>query len=314
MGLLMQLGLLVLGFVLLVKGADFFVDGSSSVAKRLRVPSMIIGLTIVAMGTSLPECSVSVSASVAGKNDLAIANAVGSNLFNLMAACGMCALICPLTIQKSTLKREYPLSLGVTVLLLVSGLLGMVVGRIDGILMLAVFAVFLYGMILSARKSRTDQTSEGEEYRMLPVWKCVLFIIGGAAAIICGGDLVVDSASEIASAFGLSDNLIGLTIVAFGTSLPELVTSVVAAKKKEVDMALGNVIGSNIFNILMVLGLAAAISPIAFTQENAVDIAILIGFSLLTWIFCLTSGKLQRWEGGVMMTLYSGYVVYACVR
>lgn len=314
MALLLQLVLLIAGFVLLVKGADFFVDGSSSVAKRLKVPSLIIGLTIVAMGTSLPECAVSVSAAIAGKNDLAIANAIGSNTFNLMVVCGVCALFCPLTVQRSVMLREYPVSFGTSIVLLVSGLTGMLIGRIEGIIMLAIFAAFLFWMVISARKAQNDQAVETDTYKILPVWKCILFIIGGAAAIIFGGDLVVDSASEIASGFGLSDNLIGLTIVAFGTSLPELVTSVVAAKKKEVDMALGNVIGSNIFNVLMVLGLASAISPIAFTTENAIDLIIMTGFSILTWIFCWTTKLLTRLEGGIMLACYAGYMVYICLR
>lgn len=315
MDLLLQFGLLLLGFVLLVKGADFFVDGSSSVAKRLKVPSLIIGLTIVAMGTSLPECSVSVSASLANKNDLAIANALGSNLFNLMVVCGACSLFCPLVVQKSTLLKEYPISVGAAVLLLIFGLAGMTAGRVDGVILLAVFVAFLFYMVASARKARHAQNGEEEDtYKILPIWKCILFILGGAAAIILGGNLVVDSASEIASKFGMSDNLIGLTVVAFGTSLPELVTSLVAAKKKEVDMALGNVIGSNIFNILMVLGIAATISPMAYTMENAIDTTILIVFSILTWLFCFKKQRLAAWQGGIMLALYAGYVVYACLR
>ncbi len=313
MNILLQVVLLVVGFVLLVKGADFFVDGSSSVAKRLKVPSMIIGLTIVAMGTSLPECSVSVSASLAGKNALAVANAVGSNLFNLMVVCGACALFCPLVVQKSTLLKEYPLSVGVAALLLLFGWTGMRVGHLEGIILVALFALFILWMVRSALKARNASANE-ETHKILPVWQCILCIVGGAAGIIIGGKLVVASASEIAAAFGLSDNLIGLTIVACGTSLPELVTSVVAARKKEVDMALGNVIGSNIFNILMVLGIAAAISPITFIMENAIDIAVLLGCSLLVWVFCWTSKRLTRWEGGIMVALYAAYVVYICMR
>ena len=314
MSLLIQVCLLLLGFVLLVKGADFFVDGSSSVAKRLKVPSLIIGLTIVAMGTSLPECSVSVSASLAGKNDLAIANAVGSNIFNLMVVCGMCAVFCPLTVQRSMLLREYPLSVGVAALLLLFGISGMSVARPEGMILVVIFVAFLLWMVLSAKKARNASTADTGEYKILPVWKCILYIVGGAAAIVYGGNTVVDSASEIASSFGLSDNLIGLTIVAFGTSLPELVTSVVAAKKKEVDMALGNVVGSNIFNILMVLGIAASISPMTFIMENAVDLIVLLAFSVLVWGYCWISKRLTRWQGGTMLALYAGYVVYICMR
>ena len=243
---------LIAGFILLIKGADFFVEGSSSVAKRLRVPSLIIGMTIVAMGTSFPECSVSVNASIAGSNGLAISNAVGSNIFNLMVVCGFCTLFCPLAVDKGTLKKEFPFSIIVALMLLAFGSAGMVLGRIDGIILALVFAIFLYWMVISAKKARTggNQTG-GDDYEIMPVWKCIFYILGGIIAIIIGGDVVVDSASKIAAQFGMSDNLIGLTVVAFGTSLPELVTSVVAAKKNEVDMALGNVIGSNIFNILV---------------------------------------------------------------
>lgn len=316
MNLLLQFVLLILGFVLLVKGADFFVDGASSVARMFRIPSMIIGLTIVAMGTSLPETSVSVSAALAGKNELAIANAVGSNTFNLMVVCGLCAVLCPLTIQKSTLKHEYPISLAAAAMLLIFGLMGMLVGRIDGIILLVCFAAFLLWMVMSALKARKDSSDAApeENARILPIWQCILYIIGGAAAIIFGGNFVVDSASAIALRFGMSENLVGLTIVAFGTSLPELVTSAVASKKGEVDMAFGNALGSNVFNILMVLGLSAAISPMSFTIENAIDLAVLIGFSLLVWLFCHTKLKLERWEGGVMLALYAGYVVYICLR
>lgn len=319
MDLLLQLFLLIVGFVLLVKGADFFVDGSSSVARMLKVPSLIIGLTIVAMGTSLPETSVSVSAALAQKNELAISNAVGSNTFNLMIVCGVCALFCPLTVQKSTLLKEYPMSVGAAVLLLIFGMTGMLVGRPEGAVMLVCFAAFIVWMVLSALKARktsadADTSEDTEQKKILPIWACILCILGGAAAIIFGGNLVVDSASKIAAAFGMSDTLIGLTIVAFGTSLPELVTSVVAAKKKEVDMALGNVIGSNLFNILMVLGISGTISPMSFTAENAVDLAVLIGFSVLVWAFCWAKKRLVRWQGGVMVALYAAYVVYICLR
>jgi len=308
----MEYVLLVVGFVLLIKGADFFVEGSSSVAKMLRVPSMIIGMTIVAMGTSLPECSVSVSASLAGKNGLAISNAIGSNIFNLMVVCGFCALFCPLAVQASTLKKEFPFSVGIALLLLAFGNTGMIVGHLEGVSLLILFAAFIFWMVQSALKARKENANTGEEYEILPVWKCILFIVCGIIAIVIGGNLVVDSASQIASNFGMSDNLIGLTIVACGTSLPELVTSVVAAKKNEVDMALGNVIGSNIFNILFVLGIATAISPIDFVQENMVDILVLVVMSLLVWAFAWSKKKIVRWEGVVMLlgyALYLGYII-----
>ena len=304
--------LLVIGFVLLIKGADFFVEGSSSVAKMLKVPSIIIGLTIVAMGTSLPECAVSLTASMTNNNALAVSNAVGSNIFNLMVVCGVCALFNPLVVSKDTLKKEFPFSIVCAILLLVGGYIGMEIGRVDGLILLAVFVCFLIWMIKSALKARAN--AGDEEYEVLPVWKCILFIIGGIIAIKFGGDFVVDGASTIAAKMGLSQNLIGLTIVACGTSLPELVTSVVAARKNELDMALGNVIGSNIFNILFVLGIAAAISPVAFIMENVIDIVILIVMSVIVWIFGWTKQKLTKTEGIIMLIMYAAYLVYICIR
>lgn len=306
---------LVAGFILLIKGADFFVEGSSSVAKRLRIPSLIIGMTIVALGTSLPECAVSVTASLAQQNELAIANVVGSNIFNLMVVCGVCCLFCPLAVKKSTLLKEFPFSVAIALLLMGFGITSMIVGHLEGVVLLIVFGGFILWMIFSALKARKQgEAVEEEEYEILPVWKCLLFILGGMAAIKFGGDFVVDSASEIAERFGMSANLVGLTIVAFGTSLPELVTSIVAAKKKEVDMALGNVIGSNIFNILFVLGIAAAISPVAFTMENIIDIVILALMSVLVWIFAWSKNRLVLWEGVVMLLCYAGYFGYICMR
>lgn len=326
--------ILIIGFVLLIKGADFFVEGSSAVAKRLRIPSMIIGMTIVAMGTSLPECAVSVTASLTGNNSLAISNAVGSNIFNLLVVCGVCSLFIPLAVQKSTLQKEFPLSIFCAGLLLLLGYLGMTLGRIDGIIFLIIFAGYLLWMIRSAKRARHNITSadsssaqkvrsslsekEIEEVashiNLLPLWKCLIFILGGMIAIKYGGDFVVDGASSIASSLGLSQTLIGLTIIAMGTSLPELVTSIVASRKDEVDMALGNVIGSNIFNILFVLGVAAAISPVGFALENIIDIAFLIIISAITLVFAWTSKEINRKEGIIMLVSYAAYMVYICMR
>lgn len=322
--MLLALLLLIIGFVLLIKGADFFVDGSSSVAKRLKVPSMIIGLTIVAMGTSLPECAVSVTASLNNNNALAVSNVIGSNIFNLMVVCGVCALFTPLAVSKDTLKKEFPFSIICAILLAALGAVGMTLGRIDGIVFLVIFAVYLCLMIVSAKNARNEALNKeleeevdeevDEEIKILPVWQCIVYIIGGAVAIKFGGDFVVDGASTIATGFGISQNLIGLTIVALGTSLPELVTSIVAAKKNEVDMALGNVIGSNIFNILLVLGVAGAISPVAFVTENLIDIAILVVMSVVVWIFAWSKKKLVNWHGAVMLVSYVAYLVYICIR
>ena len=270
----MEIGILIIGFVLLIKGADFFVDGSSSVAKRLKVPSMIIGLTIVAMGTSLPECAVSVAASMSNNNALAVSNVVGSNLFNLMVVCGVCTIF------------------------------------------IVLFAAYLGWMIYSALQARNKALSEDndEEIKLLPVWQCIVYIVGGAAAIKFGGDFVVEGATAIATMLGLSQNLIGLTIVALGTSLPELVTSIVAARKNEIDMALGNVIGSNIFNILLVLGIAGVISPVAIIAENLIDTFILFVVSTLVWIFAWKKKELVKWQGIVMLAIYTAYLVYICMR
>lgn len=305
---------LVAGFILLIKGADFFVEGSSSIAKKLRVPPLIIGMTIVAMGTSFPECSVSITASIAGSNGLAISNAIGSNIFNLMVVCGICALFCPLSVDTGTLKKEFPFSIVVAIILLLLGSAGMVLGHVDGIIMSAIFAGFLYWMVMSAKKARSLDQAGKEDYGIMPVWKCILFIIFGIVAVITGGDVVVDSATKIAHQFKMSDNLIGLTVVAFGTSLPELVTSVVAAKKNEVDMALGNVIGSNIFNILLVLGVAAAISPVTFIMENIIDIAVLVVMSFIVWAFTWSGRRIVRGEGAAMLLMYAGYMGYICLR
>ena len=310
--ILIALLLLVAGFVLLIKGADFFVDGSSSVAKRLRVPSMIIGLTIVAMGTSLPECAVSVTASLSNNNALAVSNVVGSNIFNLMVVCGVCTLFVPLAVSVDTLKKEFPFSIICAVLLVIFGKLGMILGRADGIIFLVLFAAYLGWMIKSALSKEAEEADE--QIKILPVWQCIIYIIGGAVAIKFGGDFVVDGASTIASSLGLSQNLIGLTIVALGTSLPELVTSIVAAKKDEVDMALGNVIGSNIFNILLVLGVAGAISPVIFISENIIDIIILIIMSVVVWVFAWSKKKLVRCHGAAMLVSYAIYLVYICMR
>ena len=311
MNIFTALLLLVLGFVLLIKGADYFVDGASSVAKKFRIPSIIIGFTIVAMGTSLPECAVSVTASLANNNALAISNVVGSNIFNLMIVCGASAIFAPLAIQKSTLLKEFPFSIFCALLLLVLGYTSFNLGRMEGIVLLVLFLVYLLWMIFSALKNRQEID---EDVNILPTWKCLLFIIGGAIAIKYGGDFVVDGASFIATKLGFSQNLIGLTIVALGTSLPELVTSIVAARKNEVDMALGNAIGSNIFNILLVLGIAGAISPVAFIMENVIDIILLTIMSAYVWILAWTKNHINKTEGISMILIYVIYLVYICIR
>ena len=308
--------LLVIGFVFLVKGADFFVEGSSSVAKRFNVPSLIIGLTIVAMGTSLPETAVSVTASLVDNNALAVSNAVGSNIFNLMVVIGFCAVMTPVAVDKQTLKRDFPFSVLCAVLLLALGFIGMELGHVDGAILLVLFAVYIIVLVRIALKHKNSGAAVEEEgeIKLLSMPRSLIYIVLGGASIAVGGDMVVDSASRIAIDFGMSQPLVGLTIVSIGTSLPELVTSIVAARKNEVDMALGNAIGSNIFNFLMVLGIASAISPIAFITENIIDIIILIVFSIVVWIMAWTKTKLNKGEGLIMLALYIAYAVYICVR
>lgn len=318
--------LLLAGFAFLVKGADLFVEGSSSIARKLKVPTIIIGLTIVAMGTSLPETAVSVTASMVQNNELAVSNVVGSNIFNLMFVIGVCSILTPIMVQNVTLIRDIPLSFGCALLLLVLGILGigdktgMTLGHIDGIVFLIIFAVYIFTMVQSAMKARAAgqkveiEGVEACETKELSYAKSILFLIVGAGAIAFGGDLTVDTASRIAIELGMSQTLVGLTIVSIGTSLPELVTSVVAARKNEVDMAVGNAVGSNIFNILMVLGISSAISPVALIRENIIDIVLLMVFSVMVWIFAGTKKKIERKEGIIMVVVYLVYCAYIIAR
>ena len=306
--------LLVVGFIGLIKGADFFVEGASNVAKRFKVPSLIIGLTIVAMGTSLPETAVSISASIAGSNSLAISNVSGSNLFNLLVVVGLCCIMQKVEVDMDTIKRDIPYSILAAVLLVVFGMAGgMTLGRLDGVILLAFFGFFLFLMIKSALKAAANSEGEEEEITQSLVVS-IVSIVGGAAAIAIGGDWVVDSASTLAMAFGMTETMVGLTIVAVGTSLPELVTSIVAARKGEVDMALGNAIGSNIFNILMVLGVAAVISPIGFVMSNAVDIIAVVIATLVCWIVAAKNKSLGKAMGAIMVVSYFAYMVYVVMR
>lgn len=319
--------LLAVGFAFLVKGADFFVEGSSSIAKKLKVPPIIIGLTIVAMGTSLPETAVSVTASLVQNNELAVSNVVGSNIFNLMFVIGVCSILTPIMVQKATVVRDIPLSLGCALFLLVLGIsglgdkAGMTLGHADGVIFLIVFAGYIFTMVRSAMKARAagqkveiEGVEECDNMKELSYGKSILFLIVGAAAIAFGGDLTVDTASRIAIELGMSQTLVGLTIVSIGTSLPELVTSVVAARKNEVDMAVGNTVGSNIFNILMVLGISSAISPVALIRENIIDIVLLMVFSIMVWIFAGTRKKIERKEGIIMVVVYLVYCAYIIAR
>jgi len=334
--LIFKIILLIVGFVLLIKGADFFVEGSSSVAKKLKVPPLIIGMTIVAMGTSLPEAAVSVSASMNDANSLAVSNVVGSNIFNLMMVLGICALFNKLKVGKDVLRRDYPFSIICALLMIFLGVFGFKedgsygmnweMDRLAGIIYLVLFVCFITILIISAMKTRKKAQETGvaaerslademeDEVAEIPVWKSIIYIVLGAVAIKFGGDWVVDGAVAIAERIGVSDTIIGLTICAVGTSLPELVTSIVAARKNQLDMAIGNVVGSNVFNILFVLGIASTISPIPFAIENIIDICVLIAFSVLIYIFCITKKSINKVEGGVMVALYVIFMVYVCLR
>ena len=314
---------LILGFLLLVKGADLFVDGASSIAKRLRIPSLIIGLTIVAFGTSAPELAVSVTAALKGSNDIALGNVVGSNIFNLLVVIGVSAMICPLAVEKSMTKKDYPLSIGATLLLgllVMDQFLGkkdaMSLSRLDGIILLAGFALFMYLTIREGLAKRKEQLQSQEEEipvkYSLPV--SILLSVAGLLGIIFGGDMTVNSAKEIARAFGLSEALIGLTIVAIGTSLPELVTSVVASKKGESDIALGNAVGSNLFNILFILGVSSTILPMSVSPTYLYDIGFLLVVSLLVFIPVAARQKISRGTGAAMTGAYILYTIYLIMR
>lgn len=300
--------LLVVGFVLLIKGADFFVEASSSIAKTLRVPSIIIGLTIVAFGTSMPELAVSTTASLAGNNEIAVGNVIGSNIFNLLVVLGTCGAIRPFAVQ---LRWDYAASVGVAAALFFMIVGDHFVSRTEAIILLVLFVIFV---AMTVRDALINRTEEEEEYKSITPLRCVIYIVGGLAAIVCGGDLVVECAKEIALALGMSQTLVGLTVVALGTSLPELVTSVVASRKGENGLALGNVIGSNIFNILMVLGASAAVKPVPVNGLAVVDAACLIVFSLITWLLCRSKLRISHMEGLIMLGMYTVYLIYICIR
>ncbi len=321
MEIVMNIVKLLVGFLLLIRGADSFVDGASSLARKMKIPSLVVGLTIVAMGTSAPELAVSVTSSLNGANEMAVSNVIGSNIFNLLMVLGICALFKPVPVTKEILKRDYPVSIGTTVLflalLLVSiGGIRYGVGRIESGILLALAIGYTVWTVVAALKNRPKEDESNQpEFKL---GSCLISIIGGVAEIVIGGDLVVNNATALGGAVGMSETLIGLTICAIGTSLPELVTSVVAAKKGETDMAMGNVIGSNIFNILLILGVSGVISPIAIADASIVNTLIDCGFyivvCLLAYVFCITGKKISRKEGIVLVTLYVGYTAYIIIR
>jgi cation:H+ antiporter len=298
--------LLLVGFVALIKGADIFVDASSSIAKKFNIPSIIIGMTIVAMGTSLPELSVSVTSSLAGLNDMSIANVTGSNIFNILIALGVCSTIGKLKI--SNYKDVITLLFSCIGLLLFA--LNGTLGVFEGILLLVVFTIYILSMIKQAK----DNKEESEDEKQRNIFITVVLGILGAIAIVVGGNMVVNSASEIALKLGMSENLVGLTIVALGTSLPEFVTSVMATKKGELEIAIGNIIGSNIFNILLILGVASLISPIAVSVVAICDVMFMV-FTVTLFIFLTVKEKeLNKKSGILLIMMYIVYLIITIIR
>ncbi len=299
---------LVLGFVLLIKGADWFVDGAAGIAARFGIPQLVIGLTIVAMGTSAPEAAVSITAAKTGNAGITIGNVVGSNIMNILVILGITAVITNIAVQKSTVEYEIPFMLIITGILLVLGMTGSQIVFWEGIVLWVLFLIYFVYLFKMAKKGNGNEGEEEEKSRAL--WLQIILLIVGAAGIILGADLTVDNASKIASALGMDDRLIGLTIVAFGTSLPELVTSVTAARKGKADIAIGNIVGSNIFNILFVVGTTALITPVAFKGSFMIDSVVAIAAGVMLWIGVLKDKELKRPVGIIMLLTYAIYFAY----
>ena len=312
MDILLQFVLLVIGFAMLMKGADWFVDGASKIADKFGIPHLVIGLTIVALGTSAPEAAVSISAALKGSVDLAISNVLGSNILNVLVILGLSAVICPLAVKETAIKIDIPFVFIISALMLGLGVMDNQIGRVDGIIFWVLMIGYLIYMVQLTKKGKAqlealDEVEEaGAEDK---VWKLILLIIVGAVLIVVGSDVTVDAATQIAVRFGMSERLVGLTIVAFGTSLPELVTSCVAAKKKETDIAVGNIVGSNMFNILFVLGTTAIITPVAYTSAFIFDNVIATLVVAVLWLFTVKNKKLSRVGGAAMLVMYAAYFV-----
>lgn len=309
MALPLQFVLLVIGFIMLVKGADWFVEGAAGIADRFGIPQLVIGLTIVAMGTSAPEAAISITSALKGNAGITIGNVVGSNILNVLLILGITSLIVSLQVQKSTFQAEIPFVVAISVLLLVLGVNGNSLNRLDGAILVIVFCLFLCYLFWMAKKGKEQDEVPVDKKRK--VWQLILFTIIGLVLIVWGSDVTVDSASAIAKFFGMSDRLIGLTIVAFGTSLPELITSVTAGLKGKADLAIGNIVGSNTFNILFVGGITALITPVAFESKFIVDTLVATAAVVLLWICVCNKEKKMKRPGGVVMLLgYAAYFVY----
>lgn len=308
MEILLQILFLVIGFVLLMKGADYFVEGAAGIADRLGIPQLIIGLTIVAMGTSLPEAAVSITAAIKGSAEITIGNVVGSNILNVLVILGLTAVICALPVQKSTVYYEIPFVILITVLLAGLGLADHRVSRMEGGILWIGMGIYLLYLWQMTKKGKNDEEESDEKQKSL--WLMLIMIVGGAVAITFGSRVTVNAASKIALIFGMSERFIGLTIVAFGTSLPELVTSVTAGLKGKTDIAVGNIVGSNIFNILFVVGTTALISPVTYSAGFLIDSGVAIATVLFLWLCVLKKHKLGRMGGLLMLAGYAGYFVY----
>lgn len=312
--------LLIVGMGLLIKGADWFVSGSSKIAKAMKIPSLVIGLTLVSMGTSAPEASVSINSALNGMNDMSIGNIVGSNIFNTLFILGISSLIVPLAIGKEMKKYDIPIMVGLYAVLLLFAftITPLKLDLFESITILFLFVAYTAFLIIRTKKSKknadaTEKTKKKEEKKS-PLWLNIILVILGLAGIIFGGDLVVDNAADIAKALGMSEVLVGLTIVAVGTSLPELVTSIVASVKKEKDIAIGNVIGSNIFNIVFILGLSSTISNLTLDWSTLADMIVMFGSGIILMIIAFCFKKTTRWQGIIMILLYIGYLSYIIIR
>ncbi len=309
--IIIQVVLLLVGFVFLIKGSDFFVDGASSIASLLKIPTIIVGLTIVAFGTSAPEAAVSITSSITGNNAMAVSNVIGSNMFNLLMVIGLSALLGELLMEKNTLNKDLPFLVGITLLFAAFILIGWNISNIEGIILLIILIAYIIYLIFTARKSDDADVVEKPK---LSLPKSIIFIIVGLIGIVLGGDLVVNSASDIAIALGMSETLVGLTIVAIGTSLPELVTSLTALKKGENQLVIGNVIGSNIFNILFVLGASSAISSIPLDSSMLIDVIFMVIVTVICFIFGKTQDKFDKREGAILVMLFVVYMAFAILR
>ena len=306
--MILDIIILIVGFVLLIKGADFLVVGASGIAEKFHIPPIVIGLTIVAFGTSAPEAAISISAGLKGATGIAIGNVLGSNIMNILLILGITACIVPLKVEKNTIWREIPFMFGITVLLVVMGQISGKIGFLAGCIFWILFIAFL--LYLLRMSMRSQQEIVECPHKKQPMWVLALVTVIGLGAIILGSNMTVDSASDIASRLGMSDRLIGLTIVAFGTSLPELVTSITAAQKNNVDIAIGNIVGSNIFNILFVLGTTCLVATVPYASKFLIDGIVCIGATVLLWLCVVKTKELKRWGGALFLLGYAGYFVY----